>query len=1509
MDDSKSARAVPAKDPASPDRDETGVNEAKNREGTTSNGFHSSPPGITRLDPMDVDEEPSNGTHASVNDGTKSDSEAETIVLPGKDGYSPSKIRKRIKHEDHSDGDETKSEGGNRSHAARGKAALDLLTQSRSVLGDKSAEPNAATTSISSLGKRKRPKNSSIKDDPAHQGNSSGLSSAPTSPAATGRASLSKPAASDSEVSKSPSPRSGPGARHQTKSVDRVISRGKNHASYSGDEEAGGRLEVRQREKSRLSTDTNSRKRTRSDSPPRGAGHRRSVSSQVSSKNTHSLSSKKKRIPAPLQSTEYHSDESSESATPHPRSSRPLRNIPAPPTGDSTISPVKLGPHKKHVNSSGQTLLARACLSGKVDGAIQRYTERPQDLNEPDHALNTPLHVASINGYTDVVKFLLEQNCTVDVTNDQKDTPLHDAIENGHVEVVRLLLDAGANPNKPNRHGDEPLDLVTEMEKGDDYDEEEANQIRLAITEAKKTNRDARRLSEDEPSMENSENRNFHEKDGPRNSPSVPAQEPHASRRGNARSIKTSDALLYQRLDVNELRKAAKEGDVNAAARVLEVHPHLNDTKSLLLATKGGHLDVVNILLGLGPNFDPDPDPDEEQATPFLTAIGRESHLSIIELFLSQDKFNPTRTFGGQTYFEIAKARAGPRWQEEEKLLKDAFERYEKSHKSSMGKLRSPKLQREADKEAKRLPRKDDHNRPHKRTISSPRAKDHETSKSSHHRSASSVTSRDGSVQAKRGPGRPRKEESTPSIVVSDPESTPLGPPKLKPQKRSESEVGLASETETATPNKPRRKLITGHEREREREEKRSRSSQGSSSTPSVSMKEKRATGESHGDRAEGRVSPSLQRPGKKATSNHHEPEPSDKISLDKERSRPTKRDDSKDRLSSIRGESPMKRPRKSETPPRSSLQEVAAGYGTGGGPLKKRKLEGDATTDTKSENPTMSSSNIRSSSVKNAPPHDAKERSGLDAKSKASHSAKKQVVAGEEGKQSTPNDTEAHSRPGKSNNHGANTGDSYPKKHKPTSTSQAEAAEKEREKENARALKKKEEEAAREAEAQREKAAVREAEAKREEELRQEEARRAEAKRKEEEEEAARLKLAAEELERERNEKAEKARLAHEEAARQEELRRQNEEAEKKRIQEIKEAEEQQLRTLYQEQERKKREDSDRIKAAAQERERIERAKMEEQKRLERLSKLPCLLQWFDCVENAQQFSHMFRWIDGYRYDSIRPEAIGQENGREQWMLNTHVALLLGEKDLSLTRYTAWERIPLWRDAKRALWKVCGPLYTLQGDSCGLLKKQMTPPKDPLHNSSEHNGPLFFDMDLFFVKVSEFMFIVPSFPHLRNLEMLVSYRELDTTFKHPPPTPRFMEDPDYDQNDSKQKFIPQPKIYKNGLFFKQRDVPMAKLSYQPPSDDKRVPRRELVPVAPHEPDYEKLCRKQGIIPKASHQNGITPPGSDRTKSVNGGSPLSGSALDHQHNGVIDHSASPIAEKASGSTELPNMLS
>ena len=930
----------------------------------SSNDIRSSPPAMARGAMVGLDT-----SNASPGDGgVKSDSEAETIVLPGKDGYSPSKVRQSIKHEDKSEDDGEISDAPDVEGEDLDEAAGQL----------DGSEPAVAT---SASVKRQGVKQRHVKDDPTHPGTSSGLSSVPVSPAATPRSSLSKPGPSDSDNSRSPSPRP-PNAtlRDKAKSVDRVLLRRKKYASGSGDERdpqrfasernSGANLkqgrEEDNRGPSKLASDSQSRKRARSNSPPTRS-HRRSVSSQLPSKAIHGLSHKKKRIPVPLQSTEYQSDESSASRSSSlPRSSR-LDNLTAPVTGESTISPAKMTPHKKHVNSSGQTWLARACAAGKLEVAKRRLEERPEDLNVGDNALNTPLHTASIDGHEDIVKLLLDSGCIVDPINVARDTPLHDAIENGHFDVVRLLLDAGANPRKANGQGEDPCDLVN-----DNNGDSAAEEMREAIVAAKERSSDVRRSSEDEQ-MHDFDSRLSHAKESPRQTPPTHDSQAfiHTSRRNaGTRAVKTSDRILYQRLDSEELRKAAAENDMDSIVRILEVHSsHLDDPKSLIIAAKAGHHEAINYMFALG-SFNPDPQPlkdmPADSATPILAAIGRDN-LQVIELLINQSSFDPTRLVRGETYFEIAKKRGGHLWKDEEAILKGAFDRYKAEHQSSPKKPRSPGLRRDGrdgDRDVRRAPRREEQQTPrsHKRTTSSPKMRETEPSKIQHKRTYSSGQTKDPQSSAKRGPGRPRKEENAASEALSDRETTPLGPPKQKSQiKRSESDVAVASEGETTT--KPRRKLVSGKEFRGERELEKQRRASFASNASSASVKERREA-DSKPDRLARKASPNVPRISKSSL-NGQEPA-SDKPHSDKDKQRSTKRDDSKDRLSAIRGENPIKRSRKSETPPRSGMQD-ASGYDHGEFPQKRRKLEGEPVAGRKADSASSSSPEQRANTSKTA--------------------------------------------------------------------------------------------------------------------------------------------------------------------------------------------------------------------------------------------------------------------------------------------------------------------------------------------------------------------------------------------------------------------------------------------------------------------------------------------------------------------------------------------------------------
>lgn len=433
---------------------------------------------------------------------------------------------------------------------------------------------------------------------------------------------------------------------------------------------------------------------------PRQVSNGRSVSPTRSSRerDTPTVSGdavKMKRVPTPLVTNhQRHSSEdrrsvsSSMSGSPKPsnRSRKPASSEYTP------TSPAKQMQHKKRRDQNGRTRLARACAAQEVDSAKSRLVERPEDLNIPDNAGNTPLQIASLMGCVPIVKILLNAGCEIDSKNIDKDTPLIDAVENGHLEVVKILLDAGANPRMGNASGDEPYELVPTDHS--DYDalrktiaNHKASDIRRRRSDDQ-TQR-ASSIAKDPPSRAASAQ-------SPRDSPptagtrSPPPAASISNRRRTVRSEATRNDLLWTKATPENLRDFAAKGDMAGVANILNVGQKA-DAESLIAAAKGGHDEVLGILLGIG-GPDPDPEPlrnGNHRAgynTPMLSAIGK-GNLAVIQLLLDQRGFNPTRRdHRGRTYYEIARERRGDHWQKEFDLLREAYE----SHSSKVRKMRKP---------------------------------------------------------------------------------------------------------------------------------------------------------------------------------------------------------------------------------------------------------------------------------------------------------------------------------------------------------------------------------------------------------------------------------------------------------------------------------------------------------------------------------------------------------------------------------------------------------------------------------------------------------------------------------------------------------------------------------------------------------------------------------------------------------------------------------------------------
>ncbi|KAI0119058.1 hypothetical protein F4814DRAFT_438784 [Daldinia grandis] len=95
----------------------------------------------------------------------------------------------------------------------------------------------------------------------------------------------------------------------------------------------------------------------------------------------------------------------------------------------------------------------------------------------------------------------------------------------------------------------------------------------------------------------------------------------------------------------------------------------------IIRAAETGNDQLIDFLMSCSlADADHPPIPGEtvSSSTPMLAAIGREN-IKVIEVLLKQKNFNPTRQFYGLTYYEIAERRRGLVWEDEVRLLKQAF--------------------------------------------------------------------------------------------------------------------------------------------------------------------------------------------------------------------------------------------------------------------------------------------------------------------------------------------------------------------------------------------------------------------------------------------------------------------------------------------------------------------------------------------------------------------------------------------------------------------------------------------------------------------------------------------------------------------------------------------------------------------------------------------------------------------------------------------------------------------
>ncbi|OJD26710.1 40S ribosomal protein S12 [Blastomyces percursus] len=1036
---------------------------------------------------------------------------------------------------------------------------------------------------------------------------------------------------------------------------------------------------------------------------------------------SHSSIDIKKRRRAPPQlatdslrqvSEDRESASSSTSGSPLP--SARLRKLVS--SEQAAISPAKQMQVKKQRDQNGRTRLARACAMQEVEAAKARHAERPEDLNISDNAGNTPLQIAALEGCVDIVKFLIEAGCEIDTRNIDRDTPLIDAVENGHLEVVKLLLDAGANPRLGNAEGDEPYDLVPS-------DSPNYEEMRKIIAEAKARGQ-RRRKSADQSVRATSSGRDPSSRGAsaasPRGSPPVHGQRSPpppslGARRRTVRSEATRNDLLWTKATPENLRDFAAKGDMAGVANILNVGQKA-DPESLIAAAKGGHDEVLGILLGMG---DPDPDPEPILTgnhnkpgydTPMLAAIGR-GNTAVIQLLLDQRGFDPTRLDRrGRTYYELSRERKGDHWEREYELLKRAYDNHLRTLKNRRPDTKSPRRVRDKETDVKKHVRRES-------SSPAPPSQRKATRTSDSSRQTERFTRETDHVKERRKPEAVGHEKD--KRVAS-------GGHRLKPPNRENSNLDQSaggSDQETRADRKSSKDSVPSHNGDERVKRRRliagrppDRVKRRESLMSSDSLSSREETVKQRTEPANPDGKPSKEGPPRKRSRNSASPEPSQPgghqqkeesvrdVQNQKKRRRVQSEENGTSSSNSITTLKPLELPAPpSKTQPKQKNNNAPK--------VDHEKSRGDD-NDVGKESSTAQRPNSGTSTIKQ--------------EQRKSESHIKDIPM---------EDVDPEAEEGKAK--------------EARETNEARERELREAREVKEAKQAKEEREAKEAKEARERE-TREMEY-RERETREREAREAELAKEAREAEERR---AAVQAERDRQEKelreaqaakeareAEEAREAAETAAR---LAREKAEEEERKKKEM------ELRRIRQaEEERQKRLEQERLRLA-----RLRKEQEEQEQR--RRDALPNRLRAAaNFVGSNDPISRSHAWLKKFMpLVTVTTKQIDlycdSEVKDDRWIPNYLVAPLLATNDLQLSQYPSWERRVVTLTQRNNLWRVTRRILVEEGEFNPLTTSYV----DVMRKDAE-TRPKYFAMEhIFWVKYSDFMDLVPHIPHLHGLEI-----------------------------------------------------------------------------------------------------------------------------------------------------------
>jgi len=98
-----------------------------------------------------------------------------------------------------------------------------------------------------------------------------------------------------------------------------------------------------------------------------------------------------------------------------------------------------------------------AAREGDLDAVRAIVEADPTQLNEQDVRNDAPIHLASIGGHTELVRYLLDAGALIDIGDNENTTALGCVAIHGHMDIAELLIERGAAVDVADDNGNTPL--------------------------------------------------------------------------------------------------------------------------------------------------------------------------------------------------------------------------------------------------------------------------------------------------------------------------------------------------------------------------------------------------------------------------------------------------------------------------------------------------------------------------------------------------------------------------------------------------------------------------------------------------------------------------------------------------------------------------------------------------------------------------------------------------------------------------------------------------------------------------------------------------------------------------------------------------------------------------------------------------------------------------------------------------------------------------------------------